>query len=111
MARNDSALDTIITNVVIIDTISGITKADIGIKDGMIQGVGKGGNPHTMNISPGLVVGVGTDIICGEGLIVTAGAIDIGACFFQSKQSLLEALSSGVTTVFGGGTGSTVSGK
>lgn len=111
MARNDKSLDTIITNVVIIDAVSGVIKADIGIKDGMIQGVGKGGNPHTMNVSPGLVVGVGTDIICGEGLIVTAGGIDIGACFAQSKESLLEALGSGVTTIFGGGTGSNVSGS
>ena len=108
--RNDVALDTIITNVIIIDAVSGVVKADIGIKDGMIQGVGKGGNPHTMEVSPGLVVGVGTDVICGGGLIVTAGAVDMGACLVQSKGSLLAALSSGVTTMFGGGTGSVSSG-
>ena len=57
--RNDTALDTIITNVVIIDAVCGVIKADIGIKDGMILGVGKGGNPHTMQITPGMIVGVG----------------------------------------------------
>ena len=67
----------------------------------MIQGVGKGGNPHTMQITPGMIVGVGTDIISGEGLIITSGGIDIGACFSQSSRSLLSALSSGVTTLFG----------
>ena len=77
----------------------------------MIRGVGKGGNPHTMEVTPNMVVGVGTDVICGEGLIITAGAIDIGACFSQSKHSLLSALSSGVTTIFGGGTGSKESGN
>lgn len=109
--RNDQALDTIITNVVIMDSVSGIIKADIGIKDGMIHGVGKGGNPYTMDITPGMVVGVGTDIIQGEGLLITAGAIDIGACFSQSRESFLSALSSGVTTIFGGGTGSISSSK
>ena len=67
----------------------------------MIQGVGKGGNPHTMQVTPGMVVGVGTDIICGEGLIVTSGGVDIGACLSQSKSSLMSALSSGITTIFG----------
>ncbi len=70
-ARNDTALDTIITNVVIIDAVCGVIKADIGIKDGMILGVGKGGNPHTMQITPGMIVGVGTDIINGEGYLIT----------------------------------------
>ena len=81
--------------------MSGIFKADIGIKDGMINGVGKAGNPHTMDITPGMVVGAGTDVICGEGLIVTAGAIDVGLSFIQSRSSLLSALGSGITTVFG----------
>lgn len=104
--RNDQALDTIITNIIIIDSVSGIIKADIGIKDGMIHGVGKAGNPYTMDVTPGMVVGVGTDIIQGEGLIITAGAIDTGACFSQSRESFMSALNSGVTTIFGGGTGS-----
>ena len=69
--RNDTALDTIITNEVIIDAVCGVIKADIGIKDGMILGVGKGGNPHTMQITPGMIVGVGTDIINGEGYLIT----------------------------------------
>lgn len=110
-ARNDVALDTILTNVIVIDAVAGVLKADVGIKDGMIQGVGKGGNPHTMQVTPGLVVGVGTDVICGEGLILTAGGLDMGACFAQSKGSLMAALSSGLTTLLGGGTGSLSSGK
>ena len=105
-ARNDSALDTILTNVVVVDSVSGIVKADIGIRDGMIHAVGKGGNPHTMQITPGMIVGVGTDVICSEGLIATSGAVDIGFSFSQSKQSILASLCSGVTTLFGGGTGS-----
>jgi urease subunit alpha len=67
----------------------------------MIHGVGKGGNPHTMEITPGMIVGVGTDIISGEGLIVTSGGIDIGACFSESKNSIKSALSTGITTMFG----------
>lgn len=110
-ARNDVALDTILTNVVIVDAVAGVLKADVGIKDGMIQGVGKAGNPHTMEVTPGLVVGVGTDVICGEGLIVTAGGVDMGACFAQSKDSLMAALGSGLTTLLGGGTGSLSSGR
>lgn len=109
-ARNDITLDTIITNIVLIDSVCGIIKADIGLKDGMIKGVGKGGNPQTMQVSPGMIVGVGTDIICGEGMIVTAGGIDIGANFGQSKEMLLSALGNGITTLFGGGTGSIESG-
>ena len=70
-SRNDTAVDTIITNVVIIDAVCGVIKADIGIKDGMILGVGKGGNPHTMQITPGMIVGVGTDILNGEGYLIT----------------------------------------
>ncbi len=72
----------------------------------MIHGVGKGGNPHTMQVTPGMIVGVGTDVISGEGLICTSGGIDIGAFFAQSKDSFLSALCSGITTIFGGGTGS-----
>ena len=60
--RNDLALDTIIVNAIVIDAVGGVFKGDIGIKDGMIQGVGKGGNPHTMHITPGMIVGVGTGV-------------------------------------------------
>jgi urease alpha subunit len=110
-ARNDVALDTILTNVVIIDAVAGVLKADVGLKDGMIAGVGKGGNPHTMECTPGLLVGVGTDVVCGEGLLLTAGGVDMGACFAQSKASLMDALASGLTTLLGGGTGSLSSGR
>ncbi|CAF3411257.1 unnamed protein product [Rotaria socialis] len=103
--RNDIALDTVITNVVIIDAIAGIIKADVGIKDGIIAGVGKAGNPQTMTgVTAGMVIGVGTEVIQGESLILTAGAID--ACsYFTSPDVVTEALMSGVTTMFGGGTG------
>jgi urease alpha subunit len=67
----------------------------------MIHAVGKGGNPHTMKTTPGMIVGVGTDVICGEGLICTAGGLDIGAFFTQSKDAFVSALCSGVTTIFG----------
>jgi len=109
--RNDQALDTVITNVVIIDCVAGVLKADIGIKDGMIHGVGKAGNPYTMDVTPGMIVGTGTDVICGENLIVTSGGIDMCASFSHSKEALLSVLGSGVTTMFGGGTGSAESSK
>lgn len=70
----------------------------------MIQGIGKGGNPHTMQITPGMCIGVGTDFICGDGLIATAGGIDLGASFanLQSVHSFISrALNSGYTTLFG----------
>lgn len=67
----------------------------------MIIGVGKGGNPNTMQTTPGMIVGVGTEIISGEGLILTAGGVDLGACFSQSKDALISALNSGITTLFG----------
>ncbi|CAF0880370.1 unnamed protein product [Didymodactylos carnosus] len=103
--RNDVALDTVVTNVVIIDTVAGIIKADLGIKDGTISGIGKAGNPQTMTgVTPGMVIGVGTEVIQGEGLILTAGAIDGAACF-TSPDVITEAVMGGVTTMFGGGTG------
>ncbi len=109
--RNDQALDTVITSVVIIDCVSGVLKADIGIKDGLIYGVGKAGNPNTMDITPGMIVGTGTDVICGANLIITSGGIDMGASFSHSKEALLSVLSYGITTVFGGGAGSFESSK
>jgi urease subunit alpha len=94
--------DTVITNALIVDHW-GIVKADIGIKDGRIQGVGKAGNP---DIQPGvtIVIGAGTEIIAGEGMIVTAGGID-AHIHFICPQQIVEALMSGVTTMIGGGTG------
>src|SRR5580693_8726562 len=100
--RADGAVDTVITNAVILDHW-GVVKADIGIKDGRISGIGKAGNP---DIQPGVTIAVGaaTEVIAGEGLIVTAGAID-AHIHFISPQQIDEALMSGVTTMIGGGTG------
>jgi urease subunit alpha len=99
-----AALDLVVTNALIIDH-SGIVKADIGIRDGRIVGIGKAGNPDTMNgVSPELIVGASTEVIAGENTIVTAGAID-SHVHFISPQQIFEALSNGVTTVLGGGTG------
>ena len=95
--------DTVITNALIIDAITGIIKADIGIKNGHICAIGKAGNP---DIQPGItiVIGPGTEIIAAEGLIVTAGGIDTHIHFICPQQ-IEEALSSGITTMIGGGTG------
>jgi len=97
--------DTVITNAVIVDHW-GIVKADIGIKDGMIAAIGKAGNP---DIQPGvtIVIGAATEIIAGEGMIVTAGGID-SHIHFICPQQIEEALYSGVTTMLGGGTGPAV---
>ncbi|KAI8915979.1 urease [Gorgonomyces haynaldii] len=98
------ALDLVITNCIILD-YTGIYKADIGIKKGKIVGIGKAGNPDIMsNITPGMVIGVGTEVLAGEGKIVTAGAIDTHIHFI-CPQLCIEALASGITTVIGGGTG------
>ncbi len=102
--RSDGALDMVITNAVIIDPYLGIVKGDIGVLDGKIVGVGKAGNPDTMNITPGLIVGPNTDILSLEGRIVTPGFIDIHP-HFDSVQQLYEYESAGVTTVIGGGSG------
>jgi urease subunit alpha len=100
----DEALDCIITNALVIDW-TGIYKADIGIKHGRIAGIGKAGNPDVMaGVSPGMVVGVTTEAIAAEGLIVTAGGID-SHIHFISPQQIPTALASGVTTFIGGGTG------
>ena len=95
--------DTVITNALIVDAITGIIKADIGIKNGLISGLGKAGNP---DIQPGvtIVIGPATEIIAGEGMIVTAGAID-SHIHFICPQQIDEALASGVSTMIGGGTG------
>lgn len=102
--RSDGALDMVITNAVIIDPYLGIVKGDIGVLDGKIVGVGKSGNPDTMNITPGLIVGPNTDILSLEGRIVTPGFIDIHP-HFDSVQQLYEYESAGFTTVIGGGSG------
>ncbi len=96
------AVDTVITNALIVDHW-GIVKADIGIKGGRIFGIGKAGNP---DVQPGidLIIGPSTEVIAGEGMIVTAGGIDTHIHFICPQQ-IDEALNSGVTTMFGGGTG------
>ncbi len=100
----NGALDLVITNALIIDHW-GIVKGDIGIKDGRIVKVGKAGNPDTMaGIDPALVVGPSTEVIAGEGKIITAGGID-AHIHFIAPQQIYESLSNGVTTMFGGGTG------
>ncbi|XP_035540468.1 urease-like [Juglans regia] len=97
------SLDTVITNAVIID-YSGIFKADIGIKDGFIVSLGKAGNPDIMDGVFSNIIGVNTEVIAGEGMIVTAGAIDCHVHFI-CPQLAYEAISSGTTTLVGGGTG------
>jgi len=100
----DGVLDTVITNATVIDHW-GIVKGDIGIRDGRIVGVGKAGNPDMMDgVDPRLVVGASTEVIAGEGKIVTAGGVD-SHIHFICPQQIDEALASGVTTMLGGGTG------
>jgi urease subunit alpha len=96
-------VDTVITNALIVDAVTGIIKADIGLKEGRIAAIGKAGNP---DIQPGvtIVIGPGTEVIAGEGMIVTAGGID-SHIHFICPQQIDEALYSGVTTMIGGGTG------
>ncbi|HEY4253472.1 MAG TPA: urease subunit alpha [Roseomonas sp.] len=100
--RAEGAMDTVITNALILDHW-GVVKADIGLRDGRIAAIGKAGNPDTQ---PGvtIVIGPGTEIIAGEGRILTAGGLDVHIHFICPQQ-VEEALASGVTTMFGGGTG------
>ncbi|GJP29001.1 hypothetical protein CLOM_g7 [Closterium sp. NIES-68] len=102
--KAEDALDVIITNVLILDHW-GIVKADVGIKGTRIAGIGKGGNPDVMDgVDKGMVVGVTTEVIAGEGLIMTAGGIDTHVHFI-CPQLADEAICSGLTTLVGGGTG------
>jgi urease subunit alpha len=102
--RAEATLDTVITNAVIIDHW-GIVKADIGIRDGRIVAVGKAGNPDLMaGITPGMTIGAATEVIAGEGKIVTAGGLD-SHIHFICPQIVTEAISAGLTTLIGGGTG------
>lgn len=102
--KDDECLDTVITSALVIDA-TGIFKADIGIKDGKIAGIGKAGNPHIMDgVTPGMIIGSSTEAIAGEGLILTAGGIDTHIHFISPTQ-VRTALYSGVTTMIGGGTG------
>ncbi|MDQ3701007.1 MAG: urease subunit alpha [Chloroflexota bacterium] len=99
------ALDLVITNVLILDPVLGVLKADLGIKAGRIAGIGKAGNPYVMDgVDPRLVIGAGTEVIAGEHLIATAGGID-AHIHMISPQQVYEALCNGITTFIGGGTG------
>ncbi|WAC94043.1 urease subunit alpha [Mycobacterium sp. Aquia_213] len=103
-SRAEGAPDTVITGAVIVDHW-GIIKADIGIRDGRIIALGKAGNPNTMTgVHPDLVVGPSTEVIAGNGRIVTAGAVDCHVHLI-CPQLMSEALGSGITTILGGGTG------
>lgn len=104
MTNKAGALDFCLTNAIILD-YTGIYKADIGIKDGIIVGIGKAGNPDTQDgVDPKMVIGTGTEVLSAEGLIVTAGAIDTHVHYICPQQAE-TALYSGVTTMYGGGDG------
>jgi urease subunit alpha len=103
----EGMLDTVITNAIVLDPILGVVKGDIGIKDGLIAAVGKAGNPGIQDdIHPDLIIGAGTEVIAGEHTIITAGAIDTHVHFIAPQQAE-HALTNGITTLFGGGTGPT----
>ncbi len=107
VTSRDGSLDLVITNVTILDPVQGVVKADVGIKDGRIAGIGQSGNPNTMSgVDPRLVTGASTDAISGEHLILTAGGID-GHVHFISPQQAEASLSNGITTLIGGGVGPT----
>jgi len=101
-SREQGAVDTVITNALIVDH-TGIYKADVGLRDGLICAIGKAGNPDTQN-NVDIIIGPGTEAIAGEGRILTAGGFD-SHIHFICPQQVDEALMSGVTTMLGGGTG------
>jgi urease subunit alpha len=102
--RADGALDTVVTNAVVLDWW-GVVKADVGIRDGRIVALGRAGNPDVADgVHPDLLIGPGTDVIAGEGRILTAGAMDSHVHLLSPSQ-LHEALATGITTIVGGGTG------
>jgi len=103
--NRDGILDIAFTNAVIMDPVLGIVKGDIGVRDGIIVGIGKAGNPDTMDITPGMAVGAGTEVVSLEGGIVTPGGIDVHI-HFESPGQVWEAMSNGITTMIGGGAGS-----
>ncbi|WP_147532970.1 urease subunit alpha [Bacillus marasmi] len=102
LATRKDAVDLVITNALIVD-YTGIVKADIGIKDGMIAGIGKAGNPLIMD-HVDIIIGAATEVVAAEGMIVTAGGID-AHIHFISPQQIQTAIESGITTMIGGGTG------
>ena len=103
-SRGSGSPDLVITNVVIVD-VSGIRKADVGLRDGRIAAIGKAGNPAVMDgVTPGLAIGASTEVLAGEGHILTCGAIDSHVHFISPNQ-IPDAFHSGITTLIGGGTG------
>ncbi|MEU3653851.1 urease subunit alpha [Streptomyces sp. NPDC032161] len=109
-SRADGALDLVITNVVVLDHW-GVVKTDVGVRDGRIVALGRSGNPDVGDgVHPDLVIGPGTDVVSGEGRILTAGAVDTHVHFLMPG-ALHEALATGTTTVIGGGTGATEGSK
>jgi len=103
-SRQEGALDTVITNAIVLDHW-GVVRADVGIRDGRIVALGRAGNPDVADgVHPDLVIGPSTDVISGEGRILTAGGVDVHV-HFLSRSQLVEALATGITTVGGGGTG------
>ena len=102
LSRADGAVDLVITNALILDWW-GIVKADVGIKDGLIAQIGKAGNPYIQD-RVDIIIGPGTEVIAGEGMILTAGGID-AHIHFICPQQIETAIASGVTTMIGGGTG------
>lgn len=103
VSRAQGAVDTVITNALVVDASDGVFKADIGLRDGRIAAVGKAGNPDMQN-GVTIIIGPGTEIIAGEGKILTAGGFD-AHIHFICPQQIEEALMSGITTMLGGGTG------
>ena len=99
------SLDVVITNAIVLDPIIGIIKADMGIKGGLIAGIGKAGNPDVMDgVHHNMIVSSGTEVISGEHTISTPGTIDTHIHYI-SPQQVIEAICSGTTTMIGGGTG------
>jgi urease subunit alpha len=103
-SRAEGALDTVITNALVLDHW-GVVKTDVGIRGGRIVALGRAGNPEIVDgVHPGLVIGASTDVIAGEGRILTAGGVDSHVHILSASQ-IVEALSTGITTIGGGGTG------
>jgi urease subunit alpha len=103
-SRAEGALDTVITNAVVLDHW-GVVKTDVGIRGGRIVALGRAGNPEIVDdVTPGLVIGASTDVIAGEGRILTAGGVDSHVHILSASQ-IVEAVSTGITTIGGGGTG------
>jgi urease subunit alpha len=103
MTRAEGAVDTVITNALILDAVTGIIKADVGLRDGLIAKIGKAGNPDIQS-NVDIIIGPGTEVIAGEGKILTAGGFD-AHIHFICPQQIEEALAAGLTTMLGGGTG------